>query len=91
MFNLIYLGVSSLKCYMSFDVYMVGVTDLIRGVYRNLAVKFPVVLCHFSRVIYFTTYDVIHSFSLPGLSIKVDCIPGRVNVTKLGILPFDST
>ncbi len=28
---------------------------------------------------YLSAFDVIHSFTLPSLGIKLDCIPGRLN------------
>jgi len=30
--------------------------------------------------------DVIHSYSLPSLGVKIDCVPGRINqvLVKLG-------
>jgi heme/copper-type cytochrome/quinol oxidase subunit 2 len=39
---------------------------------------------------YITSNDVAHSFSLPSLGIKVDAIPGRINLktvipTRLGL------
>uniref|UniRef100_UPI0030E4B509 cytochrome oxidase subunit II n=1 Tax=Bregmatothrips sinensis TaxID=3045418 RepID=UPI0030E4B509 len=33
-----------------------------------------------------TSYDVIHSFSIPELGLKMDAIPGRLNTTNLMIL-----
>lgn len=30
-----------------------------------------------------TSYDVIHSFSLPRVAVKVDCNPGYLNINKL--------
>nr|WMW23656.1 cytochrome c oxidase subunit 2 [Hiatella sp. J YW-2023] len=30
-----------------------------------------------------TSEDVIHGFSVPGLGVKIDCIPGRINATKV--------
>lgn len=30
-----------------------------------------------------TSEDVIHGFSVPGLGLKLDCIPGRINATMV--------
>lgn len=30
-----------------------------------------------------TSEDVIHGFRVPGLGLKIDCIPGRINATKI--------
>ncbi len=29
---------------------------------------------------YISSLDIIHSFGLSGLGIRVDCIPGRINI-----------
>ena len=34
-----------------------------------------------------TSADVIHSWAVPGLGVKIDCIPGRIN--RVGILVRD--
>lgn len=30
-----------------------------------------------------TSEDVIHGFRVPGLGVKIDCIPGRINANKI--------
>jgi heme/copper-type cytochrome/quinol oxidase subunit 2 len=43
---------------------------------------------HTAIRIYLSAYDVIHSFAIPSLGIKMDCIPGRLNhVTLSSSLP----
>jgi len=53
-------------------------TDLIRGVDKPLRLFFQSP-CN----ILVTSADVIHSFSIPDLGIKVDAIPGRINQNYL--------
>jgi heme/copper-type cytochrome/quinol oxidase subunit 2 len=64
-----------------FDSYMLNEDELLkRGDYRLLEVDEPVVLpvnTHIRLLI--TADDVIHSFAVPQLGIKVDAVPGRLN------------
>ena len=67
-----------------FDSYMVPTSDLEPGDLRLLEVDNRVVLpvnTHIRVIV--TGADVIHSFALPSLGIKVDAIPGRLNQTPL--------
>ena len=69
---------------IEFDSYMVLTSDLEPGDLRLLEVDNRVVLpvnTHIRVIV--TGADVIHSFALPSLGIKVDAIPGRLNQTPL--------
>jgi len=63
-----------------YDSYIVSKDDLIEGQLRNLEVDQPLVVpvkTHLDVVV--TADDVLHSFSIPSLGIKVDAVPGRLN------------
>ena len=65
---------------ISFDSYMVPTNRLERGDLRLLEVDNRIVLpveTHIRLVI--TGADVIHSWAVPSLGIKLDAIPGRLN------------
>nr|AAX53873.1 cytochrome c oxidase subunit II [Campanulotes compar]UTT72570.1 cytochrome c oxidase subunit 2 [Campanulotes compar] len=68
----------------SFDSYMIPTCDLLKGDFRLLevdkSVKVP--LNSESRV-FVTSSDVIHSWTVPCLGVKVDAIPGRLNQLSL--------
>lgn len=66
-----------------FDSYMVPSGDLEEGGLRLLEVDNPVSIpvgVHTRFVI--TSTDVIHSWAVPSLGIKLDAIPGRLNQTS---------
>ena len=55
-------------------------SDLEKGELRLLQVDEPLVIPVDTTVRFIVTAtDVIHDFALPGLGIKVDAIPGRLN------------
>ena len=65
---------------VSFDSYMKNEDELEKGEPRLLATTEPVVVpinTHIRFLI--TASDVIHSFAVPSLGIKIDAIPGRLN------------
>jgi len=65
---------------------MVPTEDLISGDLRLLEVDNTVILpigVHTRAII--TATDVIHSWALPSLGIKVDAVPGRLNATSFVI------
>ena len=71
-------------CYSSY--YPLYVSDLKSGYLRQLAVdSFIVLPVHTAIRLLVTSNDVIHSFALPSLALKVDAIPGRLNLTGLFI------
>lgn len=65
---------------INFDSYMVPDTDLEVGDFRVLEVDQNIVIPNNTMVRFIvTSYDVIHSFAVPALGIKIDAIPGRLN------------
>ena len=65
---------------IEFDSYMVPESDLELGQFRLLDVDNPLVVpvdCHIRLIV--TGTDVIHSFAVPSLGLKLDCVPGRLN------------
>ena len=66
---------------VQFDSYMLSEEELqASGDYRLLEVDEPVVLPANTQIrLLITADDVIHSFALPQLGIKVDAVPGRLN------------
>ncbi|RYE15152.1 MAG: cytochrome c oxidase subunit II [Rickettsiales bacterium] len=65
---------------IAYDSYMVPKEDLEPGQLRMLEVDNPLVLPVGTIVrMLATSTDVIHSFAMPSLGIKIDCMPGRLN------------
>jgi cytochrome c oxidase subunit 2 len=65
---------------VSWDSYIIQLEDLQHGRLRLLEVDEPLWLPTFTPLrLVFTSNDVIHSWSVPCLRIKVDCIPGHLN------------
>ena len=64
----------------SFDSYMLNEADLSDESFRLLETDLPVFVPRgeYIRVLV-TGGDVIHSFAVPSLGIKVDAVPGRLN------------
>jgi cytochrome c oxidase subunit 2 len=59
---------------------MVPTTDLEPGALRLLEVDNRVVVPVDTHVRFITTStDVIHSFAVPSLGLKIDSVPGRLN------------
>jgi cytochrome c oxidase subunit 2 len=70
----------------TFDAYMIADQDLQEGQLRLFDVDNQVVLPVDTDVRLLTTAsDVIHSWSVPALGVKLDSIPGRINETWLRI------
>nr|BCG67640.1 cytochrome c oxidase subunit 2 [Haptophyceae sp. NIES-3900] len=68
---------------VNFDSYMVSTDDLGRGTLRLLEVDNRVVLPVNTHVrILVTAADVLHSWAVPSLGIKMDACPGRLNQTS---------
>ncbi len=67
---------------VEFDSYMVGINDLEEGGLRLLEVDNRIVVPANTHVrVIVTGADVIHSWAVPSLGVKVDGIPGRLNQT----------
>jgi len=65
---------------VEFDSYMRQESDLQPGELRLYETDFPLVLPKFTHIRFMITADdVIHSWSVPALGIKVDAVPGRIN------------
>ena len=65
---------------IDFDSYMIPDSDLELGQFRLLEVDNRLVVpvdCHIRLII--TGADVLHSFAVPSLGLKLDAVPGRLN------------
>jgi len=71
---------------ISYDSYMVAEQDLQLGQFRLLEVDNRVVLPIKSQIrVIVTAADVLHSWAVPSLGVKVDAIPGRLNQTNFNM------
>nr|WNH22365.1 cytochrome c oxidase subunit II [Callionymus bairdi] len=69
---------------LCFDSYMVPTQDLTPGQFRLLEVDHRVVLPVESPIrILVSAEDVLHSWAVPSLGVKMDAVPGRLNQTAL--------
>uniref|UniRef100_UPI0030E010D2 cytochrome c oxidase subunit II n=1 Tax=Antonbruunia milenae TaxID=3053535 RepID=UPI0030E010D2 len=69
---------------LSFDSYMLPDSELGNGQYRLLEVDNRVCLPYGTDIrVLVSSSDVIHSWTLPSLGVKVDAIPGRVNMISM--------
>nr|YP_010625975.1 cytochrome c oxidase subunit II [Parainocellia braueri]WBK02721.1 cytochrome c oxidase subunit II [Parainocellia braueri] len=67
----------------SFDSYMVQVNNLTKTSFRLLDVDNNVVLPFMAQIrLLATATDVIHSWTVPSLGVKIDATPGRLNQTN---------
>ena len=65
---------------IDFDSYMIPESDLELGQFRLLDVDNRMIVpvdCHIRLIV--TGSDVIHSFAVPSLGLKLDAVPGRLN------------
>ena len=68
---------------ISFDSYMVPESDLEVGGFRLAEVTNEVVVPVDTHVrVIVTAADVLHSWAVPALGVKVDAVPGRLNQTS---------
>lgn len=71
---------------VSFDSYMVPTDELIKGDLRLLEVDNRIILPIKTPIrVIVTAADVIHSWAVPSLGVKLDAVPGRLNQTSLYI------
>nr|QKV48559.1 cytochrome c oxidase subunit II [Milionia basalis] len=71
---------------IEFDSYMISSNDLSLNNFRLLDVDNRIVLPMNNQIrILITATDVIHSWTIPSLGIKVDANPGRLNQTNFFI------
>jgi len=71
---------------LNFDSYMVPTAELTPGQFRLLEVDNAIVLpidTHIRLII--TAVDVLHSWAVPALGVKVDAVPGRLNQSSMFI------
>ncbi len=67
---------------INFDSYMIPTADLELGQFRLLEVDEKVVVPANTHVrVIITSADVIHSWAVPSLGVKLDAVPGRLNQT----------
>ncbi len=65
---------------ITFDSFMIAEEDLEEGDYRRLSVDNALILpINTSIRMIVTSNDVIHSFAVPSLGVKIDAMPGRLN------------
>jgi cytochrome c oxidase subunit 2 len=76
---------------VALDAYMVPEEDLVKGAFRLLETDRRVYLPVNTHIrVLVTSADVIHSWAVPSLGIKVDACPGRLNqistyITRTGV------
>lgn len=71
---------------IEFDSYMIPTSDLNTGDLRLLEVDNRLVVPIETQVrVIVTAADVLHSFAVPSLSVKIDAVPGRLNQTSFFI------
>ena len=69
---------------IQFDSYMLPTDDLEIGGLRLLEVDNSLVIPKNTYVRFIiTSSDVIHAWAIPGLGVKLDAYPGRLNQTKI--------
>ena len=69
---------------LSYDSYIIPSSDLEAGSLRLLEVDNRLVLpIHQESRVLVTAADVIHSWAVPSLGVKVDAIPGRLNQVRI--------
>nr|AAD47003.1 cytochrome oxidase II [Labidura riparia] len=68
---------------IDFDSYMLPLSDLSEGGLRLLEVDINVVLPVLTQIrALITAGDVLHSWAVPSLGVKIDATPGRLNQTS---------
>nr|QOI74343.1 cytochrome c oxidase subunit II [Crocodylus mindorensis]QSQ68802.1 cytochrome c oxidase subunit II [Crocodylus mindorensis] len=69
---------------LEFDSYMLPTQDLPQGHFRLLEVDHRMIIPTNSNTrTLITAEDVLHSWAVPSLGIKMDAVPGRLNQTSL--------
>ncbi|YP_271958.1 cytochrome c oxidase subunit II (mitochondrion) [Orbicella faveolata] len=71
---------------LGFDSYMLPTSDLTPGENRLLEVDNKLILPILTHIrLLVTGADVLHSFAVPSLGLKIDAVPGRLNQTGVFI------
>jgi cytochrome c oxidase subunit 1 len=79
-------AINSIDESIMFDSYMITEDDLVTGALRLLEVDNRVVLpVNTSIRLLITSSDVLHSWAVPSLGVKMDACPGRLNQVSLYI------
>nr|WNH37233.1 cytochrome c oxidase subunit II [Synchiropus goodenbeani] len=69
---------------LCFDSYMTPTQDLVPGQFRLLEVDHRMVVPTESPVrVLVSAEDVLHSWAVPSMGVKMDAVPGRLNQTAL--------
>ncbi len=72
--------INDLDSEVSFDSYIINLSDMSPGDFRLLEVDNTVALPFLSKVrVLVTSRDVLHSWALPSLRLKIDACPRRLN------------
>lgn len=73
-------AIPALEALTALDSYLIPTSELPTGSFRNLEVDNSLVLPSNTHIRFIVTSDdVIHSFSIPALGLKIDAVPGRLN------------
>nr|YP_001974527.1 cytochrome c oxidase subunit II [Metaperipatus inae]ABQ95558.1 cytochrome c oxidase subunit II [Metaperipatus inae] len=65
---------------LEYDSYMIQLEDMTSGGIRLLDVDNRIILPYKSQIrALITAADVLHSWTIPALGIKIDAVPGRLN------------
>lgn len=68
---------------IAFDSYLIPEADLATGDFRLLEVDHHLVVPVNTHVrVIITSADVLHSWAVPALGVKLDAVPGRLNQTS---------
>jgi len=69
---------------LSFESYMIPTDTLEEGQLRLLEVDNRLILPSDTSIrVIVTAADVLHSWGVPSLGVKMDCVPGRLNQTSI--------
>jgi cytochrome c oxidase subunit 2 len=79
-------GIMQYKGNINFDSYMIPDDELKFGEFRLLEVDNNVILPIDTHIrVLITSADVLHSWAVPALGVKMDAVPGRLNQVSLFI------
>nr|QHW12435.1 cytochrome oxidase subunit II [Mecinus labilis] len=71
---------------IEFDSYMIPESQLLYNGFRMLDVDNRMIIPFFTQIrIIVTSVDVIHSWTIPTLGVKIDATPGRLNQSNFNI------
>ena len=69
---------------LEFDSYMVPSNELSHNIFRLLDVDNRIVLPFNTHIrLLVSSADVIHAWTVPSFGVKVDAVPGRINMLRL--------